>query len=72
MNRLICVLVASLSAAAVHAQNASTPQLDVRNFGARCNWNAATSSGTDDTAAFSAASTAANLIYLRTGAPVSD
>jgi hypothetical protein len=66
----MCVLVLSLSATVVHAQNANA-QLDVRNFGARCNWNAATRSGTDDTAAFSAASAAANLIYLKSGAPVS-
>jgi hypothetical protein len=44
--------------------------IDVRNYGAACNWNNTTHSGTDDTAAFSAASSAANIIYLQTGAPV--
>lgn len=71
MNRFSCGLAICFIAAVAHAQMAQNSQLDVRNYGARCNWNTATNSGTDDTGAFSAASSAANIIYLRTGAPVS-
>jgi hypothetical protein len=45
-------------------------QIDVRDYGAACNWNNVTHTGTDDTAAFNAASSAANIIYLHTGAPI--
>jgi hypothetical protein len=71
MNRFSYGLAFSFVAGVVHAQMAPNAQLDVRNYGARCNWNLSTNSGTDDTAAFSAASSAANIIYSRTGAPVS-
>jgi hypothetical protein len=71
MVRFSLILGISSISAVAHAQVAPNSQLDVRNHGARCDWNASTKSGTDDTAAFSAASSAANLIYLRTGAPVS-
>jgi hypothetical protein len=70
MNRLSCGLLVSLGIGAAHASIAPSSQLDVRNYGAACNWNASTNTGTDDTEAFSAASSAANIIYLRTGAPV--
>jgi hypothetical protein len=44
--------------------------LDVRDFGARCDWNDVSRTGDDDTAAFSAASTAANAIFQKSGAAV--
>jgi hypothetical protein len=71
MTRITATLLFGFSVAVSHAQMAPSSQLDVRNFGARCNWNPSTNNGADDTAAFSAASLAANIIYLRSGAPVS-
>jgi hypothetical protein len=70
MTRFSLSLAIIFSSVVAHAQSATNSQIDVRNYGARCNWNVSTNNGTDDTAAFSAASSAANLIYLKTGAPV--
>jgi hypothetical protein len=71
MNGFSCGIAISFIAVVAHAQMVPNSQLDVRNFGALCNWSPSIKTGTDDTAAFSAASSAANTIYLRTGAPVS-
>jgi hypothetical protein len=42
--------------------------LSVLSYGAHCNWNG--TSGTDDTAAFNSAATAAHALYVTSGSPV--
>lgn len=45
-------------------------QLSVLSYGAKCDGNTNTGSGTNDTAAFQAAANAANNLYMTTGSPV--
>jgi hypothetical protein len=47
----------------------ASAQLSVTNYGAKCNWNGST--GTDDTAAFQAAATAASNLYSVNGSTAS-
>ncbi len=69
--RLVAVLMVLLFITPHPCRSQTKPaSLDVRDYGAHCDWSNSGQTGTDDTSAFQAAANAATASYGATGAPV--